>query len=111
MADKAKHTPGPWATAVDIASLDGLTPSGSLCVTSETKQPGMRGNVGCVCVVSPPSNTTDEDQANAHLIAAAPDLLAACKASLEEKQFHSHGTVKMLCDAIAKAEPPTGSRA
>jgi dsDNA-specific endonuclease/ATPase MutS2 len=45
--------------------------------------------------------------ANAKLIAAAPDLLAACQAALEEIQHFSFGTVKQISDAISKATDET----
>ncbi len=64
------------------------------------------------CVIDP-----DEDRANARLIAAAPDLLAACKAVVE--QLSAHPTLDMtiqcgsdpfavrICrEAIAKATGP-----
>ena len=65
----AKHTPGPWrAVACDtgwlIESGDGL---GANHIADE------HGHVG-------PAADDDRDGANADLIAAAPDLLAACEA-------------------------------
>ena len=52
----------------------------------------------------------DQEDANAALIAAAPELLAACRAMsawLREHTGPSDGTLKMLCDVgvvLAKAE-------
>ena len=52
---------------------------------------------------------TPEDEANARLIAAAPDLLSACKAVVEEDGFRGSFLMRKRIDAmkaaIAKAEP------
>ena len=68
----AKHTPGPWAVEEDFNDGEELVgfniisvPSGNEVVSNE----GISGN-------------SDEDRANARLIAAAPDLLAALKSSI-----------------------------
>jgi len=45
----------------------------------------------------------ESTEANARLIAAAPELLAACKASLGEMGLR-HGHADLLNAAIAKAE-------
>lgn len=69
----AKHTPGPW----------------------EASQGSNRGNIGikargaaelfrvAYVPVLPMDDLPEEAQANARLIAAAPELLAACRAALE----------------------------
>jgi hypothetical protein len=50
----------------------------------------------------------EESKANARLIAAAPDLLAACKAVVEEDGFRGSALMRKRIDAmkeaIAKAE-------
>lgn len=61
----AKHTPGPW-----IVNYDGLN--------IDTKQDGGIEQVARV------SRTNEEREANARLIAAAPDLLDALK-EIEER--------------------------
>ena len=56
---KTTHTPGPWTygpCGPDVAILD--------------------ANGGLVAAIRPQKDTADIDFANAHLIAAAPDLLA-----------------------------------
>jgi len=63
------HTPGPWHATLDEP-----------LITVET---GERGDAE-ICVVEPRATAggfTDEEKANARLIAAAPDLLAACRAA------------------------------
>lgn len=66
MAKQAKHTAGPWfvdrrggdINAIDILASGGGVPIANVCVEKELSA---------------------EDRANARLIAAAPDLLAALK--------------------------------
>ncbi len=52
------------------------------------------------------SGTTTQCKQDAHLISAAPDLLAACKAYLEamEKYGHCDKTDRLMSLAVAKAE-------
>ncbi len=63
---ETKHTPGPWRTATGF----------------------VRAKTGVICQLSHPHSllrfvSYDEEIANARLIAAAPDLLAACKMAKE----------------------------
>jgi hypothetical protein len=48
------------------------------------------------------------EDANARLLAAAPDLLAACKMAVNDYTYSNHelwtSTCQVLLDAIAKAE-------
>lgn len=70
----SKHTPGPWSTQ---RALDG---SGDVGITA----PGVR-NVIAECFAAMrhrDERATDEAEANARLIASAPELLAACEAVL-----------------------------
>lgn len=67
---RAKHTPGPWAF---VAGVDG-----DLWVEG----PDPAANVICDIVGREGEGTGAEDEANARLIAAAPELLAACQAAL-----------------------------
>lgn len=69
----AQPTPGPW----EVSPLDG------------EKVRDHRNEVG-IAVMSGYYREVDERQANARLIAAAPDLLAALKELLE--LFDSNGT-------------------
>ena len=68
-----KHTPGPWEFRATSSNFQVVAPDG-LRVTSLSWQPmGLRI----------PHATKDEAQANARLIAAAPDLLEALRATEE----------------------------
>lgn len=85
----SKHTPGPWA----------LDDNGHDIRTHEDYWP-----IGCADgnLIAYVAHTDDVmGEANARLIAAAPDLLAACEALLNEaRQFFP-----MVCgDAITEAE-------
>lgn len=103
-----KHTPGPWVvsaksrTTIKQADFLGET---NVLVASASGHP----NSGLF--------PTDEEAIhNAHLIAAAPDLLDACRVMLDhvgyascESSVQRQGLQKMLRAAIAKATGQTGA--
>jgi hypothetical protein len=62
---KQEHTPGPWAVSMSDPTL------------VYSKKPEGTGRWVCSSISHPVRNR--EDEANARLIAAAPDLLAAAK--------------------------------
>jgi hypothetical protein len=98
MANEAKHTPGPWK--VEPYPLNVCAPGAS-----------PRGNDLAICTCDGPADETGI--ANARLIAASPDLLAACEFDLVELRakfpdvsescFNGFAVVKVLRAAIAKA--------
>lgn len=63
----ATHTPGPWEAGNSRIFSQ-------LHEIAEVKRPATRGNDYAASV-----RATDEQEANMRLIAAAPDLLEACK--------------------------------
>jgi len=87
---KNQHTPGPWAVSpyMNITSRNGTV--------AKTEQM--------------PGNDEAERKANAHLIAAAPDLLSALREMMSVFQDHeqydeeSAEVVSIARAAIAKAE-------
>lgn len=81
------HTPGPWAVCKTTLSGQGRI----LGVTIDGGKTGFP--------ISPISTATPRDYADAHLIAAAPDLLAACNDCIENR---GDWAAKMH-DAITKA--------
>lgn len=87
-----KHTPGPWF-AVRNSCYWEVNPARKV---GDYDTPFTVAD----CCASDPSNTTGLQEANARLIAAAPDLLAALVAL-----DHEYGpkTLRMAQDAIAKA--------
>ncbi len=100
-ASAPKHTPGPWAfTEGDVERR---------AMSEVFKAKDKTYGIALVnCEWSNPSARA-EDIANARLIAAAPDLLAACK-SIMELLLNGSPTVPSapikagVLDAIAKAE-------
>lgn len=83
-----KHTPGPWAVN-----------SEHLTVLAEDS--------GYVCKVAGPGPNDPESLANAHLIAAAPELLAAAELALTAVADPADWNFKArpaLMAAIAKAK-------
>ncbi len=79
----AKHTPGPWETKDRAGHLDVYI-----------------GHLPVAFVAAIPSSA-----ANAHLMAAAPDLLAACEGIMEELErgLYNGGTSTMYSEACRKA--------
>ncbi|MFC3228805.1 hypothetical protein ACFOGJ_16290 [Marinibaculum pumilum] len=97
----AGHTEGPWIAAAQISSVAGLpvvaSPEGRLIC-----------NVNCIAYRQPVDRKVDgdaafnkESKANARLIAAAPDLLAACKRLVAAIGIPSSITIG---DAVEQAE-------
>ena len=103
METKSKHTPGPWKTSHELG--DGI---------SIVRQIGEGNNLLPVAIAVFTKNYNTENivvaKANARLIAAAPDLLGACKEALKEFIYGGQTeqaksiTQKLLESAIAKAE-------
>lgn len=94
-----KHTPGPWQEVTDDDGNEWVVPKGH---TPNDMHTYFIGDLESTC---------SECHANAHLIAAAPDLLEACKAALEcleilddDVDYLSRDEVRQLRAAIKKAE-------
>lgn len=85
----SKHTPGPWVVEKDGFSL------------------AMGGQV-VATAIAPDRASINEQRANASLISAAPDLLAACYAAMGAIiGLGLENTEKRIREAIAKAEGET----
>jgi len=67
--NEAKHTPGPWVHNGGVAES-------RFCIETDHDIPN-RKEIHLACVSKPCGMTSETYRANAHLIAAAPDLLAA----------------------------------
>ncbi len=99
-----KHTPGPWDYRLRFNAEDKGNPplGGWYSVTADAAN----------FMVASTELSAEEDEANARLIAAAPDLLSSCVgllSALEEmiprfKSFHGNETVEYARAAIAKAK-------
>lgn len=89
---KTQYTPGPW-TPKEHADSSGIyieTDEGDACAISGGRRNGI----------------TDKQRANARLIAAAPELLAACQSaviSMQDLTPQMKASLRMLRAAIAKA--------
>lgn len=100
------HTPGPWKTGRDMAGHPAVLPDRH----GETLPDGFAYCPVSICRVGEGyGRPEDEAAANARLLAAAPDLLAACRLFLAvlgdnpaDPRFHAlHDAVR---DAVARAE-------
>lgn len=83
----SQYTQGPWEADYDVVVDDS----------------GIR-----IATIADRANTPDALEANARLIAAAPDLLFACRAALTKlgnlsPESRHEGTERALRDAIRKA--------
>lgn len=75
MSEQGKHTPGEWKFVTDrFNSNDHLDKAGSVVCEDEY------GNEWFVAEVCSHAGANSDEIANGHLLSAAPDLLAACKA-------------------------------
>ena len=75
----AKHTPAPWSFGYGVT-----TEYGEVFGVGVTTKPDWT----VVCAVSRPGDVNAIDEANARLIAAAPDLLEALKAMVALDEEH-----------------------
>jgi hypothetical protein len=99
--DESKHTPGPWYVGINESVID--SPAGEKFLGIGTD--GER----TICRVSQLATQDAEDEANAQLIAAAPDLLIACQRALNWIELHAgedwgKKIQERMRNAIAKAE-------
>jgi hypothetical protein len=91
-----KHTPAPWAV---------WNMGRNLTVTATGNESKKHPNEGMhIATIHRPESTTHDElfTANARLIAAAPELLEACKKALYALKGREYD--QYLRDAIAKAE-------
>ena len=84
----AKHAPGPWVVILSPADHDEFE-----VVTSNVSMP--------ICKFWRNGHGVEAHAANARLIAAAPDLLDACRKALYAIKGREHD--QFIRDAIAKA--------
>lgn len=106
VTEKARHTPGPW-TIIPARPYDGDEPD---LVGSFESFAGIEGSDGspvCVFGDAAGSATMFENEADYHLIAAGPELLAVAKLALrvdDEWKALSMDERTRVEAAIAKAE-------
>jgi len=73
-----KHTPGPWKIGIAKNQNNALAVFDSRAEVGNNPK-----DHRCICIVTEPEMADKEDEANAALIAAAPDLLKALKDCLD----------------------------
>jgi hypothetical protein len=108
MSKTAKFTPGPWAITDEYGHPDAVTLR--LRVATVCEVPSRVGI--CQVFASGVGAPREQQMANAHLITAAPDLLAACEAvlpileridALRHLSDQGFAELDLLRAAIAKA--------
>lgn len=107
-----KHTPGPW-TIIPASEYSGDDPDLDGSFTSPASIEGADGNPVCTFGSEDGSGTLFENEADYHLIVAAPTMLGALKEAREQTAIlqgrlgivdPGHGTLSIIDAAIAKAE-------
>lgn len=100
MEQKAAHTPAPWQIEWNAAQ------SGEGHYITDSNDMGEHARIAAVLFHD---DADGETRANARLLAAAPELLEACKRMIEwDDREHDHpqrqAAYRNARDAIAKAE-------
>ena len=114
---ETKHTPGPWRLEKQVAGRDWTSIGAPVAtVGGEALCESVEFIVGTVSDFGP--HGEQETEANARLIAAAPDLLEACEYAVEHAEGLRRGTpqelsiyVVKLSEAIDKATEKEGGDA
>lgn len=105
---KAVHTPGPWTSEARNQIVMVFGPSlGREVIDPFTGRSGVSGPELVCRVLAGPTTPTGVGEANARLITAAPDLLAACLAALDHIDPDTRDgdrAIDLVRAAIAKAE-------
>lgn len=83
---QSKHTPGPWKQEYEGGSIS------------------QSSNIHKIIVYDEGKFDNEEGQANARLIAAAPELLEACKTVLKGTEYMTQDDFNLIKSAIARAE-------
>lgn len=104
----AEHTPGPWyASAPDGSYHDVIRIYSNSDITVPVAVCPQRQSA-IMSVIAGQTDATTEAAANARLIAAAPDLLQACRYALDAAMTTGDdATAAPLQEAIAKAKGTT----
>ncbi len=95
----SEHTPGPWKVFSDRGRIEWI------CAGRH------KASSAAICLMAPCAHDVLEEQnANARLIAAAPELLAECKAAVADAATAVNPSARLpnfdaMKAAIAKAEP------
>lgn len=113
MSTTITHTPGPWRAGSYQCVTPGKVPDSIAIWPQSAYRERQDTPATPIALVSPLEKSNDIDFANARLMAAAPELLAACKAIMEVpeavKSLANWGDQALIAtrSAIAKAEGGT----
>lgn len=112
--DVAQFTPGPWAVHPRFAYIVPLDHAERPIGGAEDDAYDLAHYAQEICALHHPDRHRSEieSKANAHLIAAAPDLLEALENLVDAVRFDVDKVRRLARaeDAIARAIPPKGSR-
>lgn len=101
----SKHTPGPWEFATSLAGINRIIIEsydfGSIAAISVNGAPKAQDRLSADSPYH--QDQTETMIANARLIAAAPDMLAALKEVFEKRQIDAE-TMAFVESVIQKAE-------
>jgi hypothetical protein len=78
---ETKHTHGPWVVIESAVIETGVM---ALNIVSKKDAESAYGVKNLICSVSTLDLVTEQDEANAKLVACAPDLLEACNWALQQ---------------------------
>jgi hypothetical protein len=95
-----KWTPGPWVHNKDRGEI--TSNKGDICIILDENYGNLYFPEGCGIEIT----GNERNEANAHLIATAPDLYEALDGLLAQVGFDyspEHPVIKMATDALAKA--------
>lgn len=98
--NNSAHKPGPWSLGIIKATM--LNPR-SMAVWPDQVEIGQVAEP--ICLIAPMANYNDTDEANARLIAAAPDLLESLEWAVKNLKSEAsiYGVEKCL-ETIQKAK-------
>jgi hypothetical protein len=91
-----QHTPGPWEVVAPPQSSRRVMMPDDTVEIRAARESGRRGMIACLYA----QNFADEDEANARLIAAAPDMLAALRPFAEWARQYELSTAGDIRDEV-----------